>query len=82
MDVTAAGTENISADDNASTIVVKDCNIIIKSSVENAQVNLFAINGAVINHTTIIDCNATFSNVTPGIYVVTVGCEAHKVVVK
>ena len=82
MDVTAAGVESIIADENASAVSVKNRDIIITSSIEDAQVNLIAINSAVINHTTIIDSNATFSNVTPGIYVVTIGSEAHKVVVK
>ena len=82
MDVTAAGIENITADENVSTVTIKDRNIIVNASVENAQVDLVAINGAIINSTTIVDGKAVFSNVSPGVYVVTVGGEAHKVAVK
>ena len=82
MDVTAAGIESIIADDNASTVTVKDCNIFVNASVDNTQVNLVAINGSIINNTTVADGKAVFSNVAPGVYVVTVGNEAHKVAVK
>ena len=82
MDVTAAGVESIIADNNASTITVKDRNIFINTSVDNAQVNLVAINGSIINNTTATDGKAVFSNVAPGVYVVTVGNEAYKVAVK
>lgn len=82
MDVTAAGIENITTDNNSSTIAIKDRNIIVNTSVENAQVDLVAINGAIINSTTIVDGKAVFSNVAPGVYVVTVEGEAHKVAVK
>ena len=82
MDVTAAGIENITTDNNSSTVAIKDRNIIVNASVENAQVDLVAINGAIINSTTIVDGKAVFSNVAPGVYVVTVEGEAHKVAVK
>ena len=82
MDVNAAGIENITTDNNSSTIAIKDRNIIVNASVENAQVDLVAINGAIINSTTIVDGKAVFSNVAPGVYVVTVEGEAHKVAVK
>ena len=82
MDVTAAGIENITTDNNSSTVAIKDRNIIVNASIENAQVDLVAINGAIINSTTIVDGKAVFSNVAPGVYVVTVEGEAHKVAVK
>ena len=82
MDVNAAGIENITTDNNSSTVAIKDRNIIVNASVENAQVDLVAINGAIINSTTIVDGKAVFSNVAPGVYVVTVEGEAHKVAVK
>ena len=82
MDVTAAGIENITTDNNSSTVAIKDRNIIVNASVENAQVDLVAINGAIINSTTIVDGKAVFSNVAPGVYVITINGEAHKVAVK
>ena len=82
MDVNAAGIENITTDNNSSTVAIKDRNIIVNASIENAQVDLVAINGAIINSTTIVDGKAVFSNVAPGVYVVTVEGEAHKVAVK
>lgn len=81
MDVTA-GVECILSDFAKSIVFVDGNNITIKSSAEGSIVNLVSINGSVINSASVVDGIATFNNIENGIYIVTIGNESYKVLIK
>ena len=81
MDVTA-GVECVMSDLAKSIVFVEGNNITIKSSIENSTANLVTINGSVINSTYVVDGIATFNNIEKGIYIVTIGNECYKVLIK
>lgn len=81
MDVTA-GVECVMSDLAKSIVFVEGNNITIKSSIENSTANLVTINGSVINSTSVVDGIATFNNIEKGIYIVTIGNECYKVLIK
>lgn len=82
MDV-ASGVECVISDNASSMISVDGNNITIKSANSNDKiVNLISVNGSIIESTTISDETATFNNVAKGIYIITIGSESHKVMVK
>lgn len=77
-----AGMECI-VDNNANELVsVCENNIVVKSAAENAEVNLIAMNGAIVKSSVIANGNAEFCNVNKGIYLVTVNGKTFKVAVK
>lgn len=80
LDVTS-GLEYVFSD-NATIVSVKGENIIVNSSQENATVTLFAMNGTTVDSTIITGGYATFTNLARGIYIVTLGKESYKIVVK
>ena len=79
----ASGVECVISDNASSMISVDGNNITIKSANSNDEiVNLISVNGSIIESTTISDETATFNNVAKGIYIITIGSESHKVMVK
>ena len=82
MDVTA-GIECVISGDAKSMIFVNDNNITIKSnSANDITVNLVTINGSAIDSTTTSNGIAIFKNVAKGIYIITIGNETHKIMIK
>ena len=82
IDVTA-GVECVISDEATSMVVVEGNNITIKSNTTNNEtVNLVSINGSIIESTTTTNGTASFNNVSKGMYIVTIGSETHKVMVK
>lgn len=80
IDVTA-GVEDIIADSFNSSVTVSG-NTVTVNTAENANVRLYGTNGILYNSAKAANGTAQFSNLSSGVYIVTVGKKAAKIVVK
>lgn len=84
IDVVAAGIENVTA--NASTdgitVTAAHNSITVKAAEAGIAINLYNMNGVLLNSDVTTAGETTISNVESGIYVLTVGNHSYKVLVK
>ena len=80
IDVTA-GVEDVIADNFNSSVTVCGNTVTVRTA-ENAYVRLYGTNGILYNSAKATDGTAQFSNLSAGVYIVTAGKKAAKIVVK
>lgn len=81
MDVVGTGIESIGADSDVAVSVV-DRNVVVKTTEAGLPVNLVGINGVLVRKAVTEEGGVVLADVEAGVYIVTVGNKAAKVLVK
>lgn len=81
MDVTGSGIESIGTDSDVA-VTVEGRNVVVKTSTAGATVNLFTLNGSLARTAKTLAGETVLTDVVPGVYVITVGNKAAKILVK